>query len=297
MRRLAALTLCQAVILALPVWADNPAPGAKSDLETLREMRREAANRPRRIIFNNDGDDVIYTRKEPTPQALLALRTTLLIGSQVDSIFYSNSLCFGDALHSSQVFTPYVSREDLFKDNAMPDYLEHGIDPIQVMVDFGKANDIEIFWDMRMNDTHDAGLSGYGPLLLPQLKRDHPEWLVGAPDRQPPHGTWSSVNFAVPEIRDLAFRFFEEVCTRFDVDGIELDFLRHACFFKSVAWGGVASDEERDMMTDLIRRTREMTERIGMVRGRPILIAIRVPDCVDYSRDIGLDMGRTRFYG
>jgi len=183
-----------------------------------------------------------------------------------------------------------VSREDLFKDNAMPDYLRVGLEPIQVMADFCHNNGLEIFWDMRVNDTHDAGLTGYGPLLLPKLKKDHPEYLVGSADKQPPFGTWSSVNYAVPEVRDLAYRFFEEVCQRFDVDGIELDFLRHACFFKSVAWGGEASQEERDMMTDLLRRTREMTEREGMRRGRPILIAIRVPDSVEYSRAIGLDL-------
>ena len=48
---------------------------APLDLAKLRALRREAAHRPRRMIFNNDGDDVIYTKKEPTPEALLALRT------------------------------------------------------------------------------------------------------------------------------------------------------------------------------------------------------------------------------
>ncbi|MBU0606835.1 MAG: hypothetical protein KKI08_03065, partial [Armatimonadetes bacterium] len=274
MRTMTALLLSGGVLMLL---SQALAQNAPIDLAKLRAMRREAAHRPRRMVFNNDGDDVIYTRKEPTPEALLALRTTPLLGSQVDSIFYSNSMCFGDALHNSKVFTPFVSREDLCKDNGMPDYLRVGLDPIKVMADFCHTNGIEIFWDMRMNDTHDAGLTGYGPIMLPQLKKDHPEYLVGAPDKQPPHGTWSSVNYAVPEVRDLCYRFFEEVCQKFDVDGVEMDFFRHACFFKSVAWGGEASDEERDMMTDLVRRIRAMTEREGMRRGRPILIAIRVP--------------------
>jgi hypothetical protein len=265
---------------------------APLDLTKLRALRREAAHRPRRMIFNNDGDDVIYTKKEPTPEALLALRTTPLLGSQVDSIFYSNSMCFGWALHNSAVFPPFTSREDLCRDNAMPDYLRVGLDPIKVMADFGHAHGIEVFWDMRMNDTHDAGLTGYGPIMLPQLKKDHPEYLVGAPDKQPPYGTWSSVNYAVPEVRELCYRFFEEVCQRFDVDGVELDFFRHACFFKSVAWGGEASEEERAMMTDLVRRIRAMTERESLRRGRPILVAIRVPDSVEYSRAIGLDVER-----
>ncbi len=260
------------------------------DLASLREQRQRAAHRGRRLIFNNDGDDVIYTKKEPTAEALLALRTSPLLGSQVDSIFYSNSLCFGHSLHNSDVMEPFTCTEELFADNGLPQLMARGIDPIQVMVEFCHEHGIEIFWDMRMNDTHDAMIGGYGPYLRPQFKLDHPEYLVGSEDKQPPRGPWSSVNYAVPEVRDLAYRFFEEVCRRFDVDGIELDFFRHPCFFKSVAEGGRASQEELDMMTDLVRRTREMTEREGLRRGRPILIAIRAPDSLEYCRGIGLDV-------
>lgn len=271
------------------VGADHK-PSPINDLQSLRQARREAAHRQRRMIFNNDGDDVIYTRKAPTAEALLALRTTPLVGSQVDSIFYSNSLCFGQALHQSRVMEPFHSTEYIFKDNGLPQLLERGIDPIRVMVDFGHKHGMEVFWDMRMNDTHDAMIGGYGPYLRPKLKLDHPDYLVGSADKQPKYGPWSSVNYAVPEIRELAYRIFEEVCRKFDVDGVELDFFRHACFFKSVAQGGRASREELEMMTELVRRIRQMTEREGLRRGRPILVAIRVPDSVDYCRGIGLDL-------
>lgn len=269
-----------------------PAAEAKMDLQTLRAQRREAAQRRRRIIFNNDGDDVIYTKKDPTPAALLALRTAPLVGSQVDSIFYSNSLCFGQSLHRSAVMEPFTCRDYIFKDNALPDYLARGIDPIQVMVDFGHQHGIEVLWDMRVNDTHDAMTGGYGPYLRPKLKLEHPEFLCGTEATPPRHGTWCSVDYTHPEIRDLALRFFEEVCRRFDVDGIELDFFRHPCFFKTVADGGQATEAELEAMTEVVRRTREMTEAVGVARGRPILVAIRVPDSIEYCRGIGLDVER-----
>ncbi len=261
-----------------------------TDLADLRQQREEAAHRKRRMIFNNDGDDVIYTKKEPTAEALLALRTTPLVGSQVDSIFYSNSLCFGHALHNSKVMEPFTCTEAMFENNGLPQLMARAIDPIQVMVAFCHKHNIEIFWDMRMNDTHDSMIGGYGPYLRSKFKLDHPEYLAGTRDRHPKCGTWTSVDYAQPEVRDLAFRFFEEVCQSFDVDGIEMDFFRHACFFKSVAQGGQASQEELNMMTGLLRRTREMTEREGLRRGRPILIAIRVPDSVEYCKGIGLDV-------
>jgi len=46
----------------------------------MREMRREAARRARRIIFNNDGDDAVYECDEPTPENLLAQRTSRVPG-------------------------------------------------------------------------------------------------------------------------------------------------------------------------------------------------------------------------
>ncbi len=261
-----------------------------TSLAELKQQRKEAASRKRRVIFNNDGDDVIYTKKKPTAEALLAQRTTPLVGSQVDSVFYSNSLCFGQSLHDSKVMEPFTCTEAMFENNVLPELIARGIDPIQVMVEFGRKHDIEIFWDMRMNDTHDSMIGGYGPYLRPKFKLDHPEYLMGVRDRHPKCGTWTSVDYGQPEVRALAYRFFEEVCQRFEIDGLEMDFFRHACFFKSVAQGGRASQEELDMMTGLLRRIREMTEREGMRRGRPILIAIRVPDSVEYCKGIGLDV-------
>ena len=34
------------------------------------------------------------------------------------------------------------------------------------------------------------------------------------------------MDYGRPEIRDLAFRFVEEVCRNYDVDGVELDFVK-----------------------------------------------------------------------
>lgn len=61
-------------------------------------MPREAPHRKRHLIFNNDGDDVLYHARTPTKEAHLPVRTSPLPGSQVDSLFYSNSLCLGDAM-------------------------------------------------------------------------------------------------------------------------------------------------------------------------------------------------------
>ena len=272
--------------------------------------RREAAHRQRRLIFNNDGDDcVTILRSLPsTPESLLARRTTPLLGSQVDSIFYC-SLCGPKSYHPSNVSETYTKSMDLAveyygKDtptgqyfarvkNIVPDLIAQGTDPLKVMVEFSRANDIEIFCSMRMNDTHDGAHRPDKPYPdWPRFKEENPEYLTGSFEKKPRHGAWTAYDYGQAAVRDRKFRRLEEVCRNYDVDGIELDFFRHGVLFRSVAWGGKASAEELDMMTDLIRRLHRMTVEEGMKRGKPILIAVRVPDSVEYSRGIGLDIER-----
>ncbi len=144
---------------------------------------------------------------------------------------------------------------------------------------------------MRMNDTHDAFTDcWWGPLVISKLKKDHPEWLVGSETKRPKYGRWSAVDYGRQEIRDLAFQYIQEVCENYDVDGVELDFFRTPLFFRSQAMGQDVGQEERGMMTSMIRRIRKMTERVGIKRGRPILVAVRVPDSVGHCAAIGLDI-------
>ncbi len=281
------------LFLLLPLLLLFPQPSfAATNTPGWQQLHSQALNHPRRIIFNNDGNEPVYFCKKPTAEALLEPRTLALAGTQVDSIFYCTwSSGFGVFTHNTKVGQVFTNREAMFTNNLTGEFLARGIDPLRVMVDFAHSNRMELFWSMRMNDTHDASRAAYGPVMFAAnpLKRAHPEWLIADKAHPPKYGTWSAVNYSIPEIRDLAFRYCEEVCRNYDVDGLELDFFRHAFFFKSSATGAACTPAELEQMTSLIRRIRAMTEDLGRQRGRPILLAIRVPDSVPYARYIGLD--------
>ncbi|MBM3858920.1 MAG: hypothetical protein FJ395_04635 [Verrucomicrobia bacterium] len=290
------LLILLAVLGCLPVDAEPTA-----ELKKLRETRNQLAHRQRRVIFNNDGCDVLYYPKDEklTLEQFLARRTTSLAGTQVDTISYCTiSSGFSFFTHNTKVGAvltrqpgDYGIRPEMR--NITQELIDMGTDCLQAVLEFAHKNKMECFWSMRMNDTHDAAYRPDKPYLLyPQLKLDHPDWLVGDPIKRSRYGRWSSVDYARPEIRDLAFRFIEEVCQNYDVDGVELDFFRHLCYFKSTAHGGKSNDAEREMMTGLMRRVRAMTEEVGLKRKRPILIMVRVPDSVEFNRDMGLDVER-----
>lgn len=267
---------------------------APADLSALREARRQALDRPRRIIFNNDGNEPVYKAEDNSPEKLLALRTSPLVGSQVDSIFYCTwSSGFGLFTHDTKVGQVFATKEAMFATNRTTELLAAGTDPLRVVTDFGHKHGMEVMWSFRMNDTHDGASAEYGPIMLRanKLKNEHPEYLIGTPNNKPKFGAWTAVDYTLPEIRDLAFRYVEEVCQRYDIEGVELDFFRHPVFFRRAAMTGTACDDhERTLMTDLMRRIRSMTEAEGLRRGRPLLVAVRLPDSAEYCRDIGLDL-------
>jgi hypothetical protein len=273
-----------------------------TNIEELRQARKKAAHRKRRIIFNNDGNEPVYCLKGATATALLDCRTTPLLGSQVDSIFYctwsSGFSFFTHNTKAGQVFDTTANpkhpenKSGGFSRNKTADFIKQGTDPLQIMVEFCRENRIEIFWSFRMNDTHDAWGSWYGEHLFPQMKKDHPEWLVASKAKRSRHGGWSAMDFNHKEVRDLAVQFVEEVCENYDVDGIEMDFFRHPVYFKNPAWGKDATQEERDKMTSMVRRVRKVTERAGLKRGRPILVGVRVPDSFGYCKAMGFDIVR-----
>ena len=259
---------------------------------TMCEMRREAAGRRRRVIFNNDGCDVWMHDGIPTGEHLLAQRTVPLVGTHVDTIAYCPIHSgFAQTSHNTKVGSLYTGKHGSRAKNMTAELIAQGTDVLQVNVEFAHAHGLESFASLRMNDTHD-GWAGWDSPLLSPLKRDHPEWLLGTPDSPPAFGRWSAVNFALAPVRTLAFALIEELCTGYDIDGIELDFLRHETYFPSTAAGETCTDEERALMTGLLCRVRAMADEVARRRGRPLLISARVEDSIALSRDLGLDIER-----
>ena len=103
---------------------------------------------------------------------------------------------------------------------------------------------------------------------------------------------WSSLDFTYPEVREHIFSLIEEVCHGYDVDGVELDFLRHPRFFPPTMDGNPVDVDHLEMMTDLVRKIRKMADEVEQERGRPLLLAARTPFALAEARFVGLDVGQ-----
>jgi len=163
--------------------------------QDFKQQRKQLAHRQRRIIFNNDGCD-IDRMEGPKPSDLLAVLTAPLVGSHVDTIFYCTCIGFTLFYHNTElgeILGLDSGAEHRAKRARMVrELIKQGTDPLEVMVDFGQRHDIEVFWSMRMNDEHDQ----WHPQIIPQFKKDHPEYLFGTQEDRPPHGPWTGVDYA-----------------------------------------------------------------------------------------------------
>ena len=261
-------------------------------LEKLRAMRHQATSLKRRVILNNDGNSIVYRiqDKPVSVDSLLDDRTTSLAGSYVDTIMYCTWCGIGGhTTRMSNVSERLYSKQGILAKNMTEEYHKAGIDPLTAIVDFGRKKEIEVFWSLRMNDQHD-GL-GY-PDLLANFKRTHPELLFAPMGRDVTFGAWSGLDYTHQAVRDRAFAEFEEVCNGYDIDGIEMDFMRHMPHFRRMAFGDPCTQEDRNLMSGLVKRIRKMTEEVGMRRGRPILVSVRIPASVSACEANGLDILR-----
>ncbi|MBT3377186.1 MAG: family 10 glycosylhydrolase [Lentisphaerae bacterium] len=279
-------TLCLTQHAATPV-AEGKLP------EALAKARRELAHKPRRIVFNNDGDDHIAAGPA-TKEAFLKARLSPLRGSHVDTVVYCTSRPFGMYTHATQVGDVLVdpmARGD--RRNIVQELLQAGTDPLALAVEFCRESDMEILWTMRMNDCHDTSHSPDTPhVYFSSFKKEHPEWLLGTKANRPRIGNWTAVDFAQPEVSEFVCKVIEDVVARYDVDGVELDFFRHLVYFRSVAAGGEATSDERRVLTGMVRNVRTILDRRATQLGRPLLLTARTPDNPAYCRTIGIDLER-----
>jgi hypothetical protein len=156
---------------------------------------------------------------------------------------------------------------------------DDGIDPLRVFDEETKKRNIESFFSYRINGTD---MSMIKPLSKPLLKESHPEWLIRAWEAYHNPGYW---NFAIPEVRDYKVAILREIAENYNFDGIEIDFARiPICLAPGHQW------ENRAHLTEFMRDVRRMTQEVAQRRGRPFLIAARVPANVVGCHFDGMDV-------
>lgn len=259
----------------------------------LAKQRAEMKNRQRRIIYNNDGYEMSEAGAN-TPEGFLALRMKATLDTQVDSVFY----CTGAATmftHQAKVgetYGKFTSEGMTLTKNIQALDEQYKTDALALTSQFCHENDLEIFFTHRINDIHDCFIDWE----LSTFKREHPEYLMGKKGdwqkylESDPRRRWAALDFEIPEVRDYLLAIIDDVLARYDLDGIEIDYLRNPLFFRPTREGKPVTNEQVKILTGFQRRIRDLAYKHGNRRGRPILVATRVPVTKRMCRYVGIDI-------
>ena len=251
----------------------------------LEPARKAAVERQRRVIFNNDGDDLLHLDGPATAEKFLSVRTDHAAGTMVDSVFYFSRKPI------SPLYTGAVTSEPLA--GRLQDLAREGTDDLRLVIEASRKQGMEVFWSMRMNDIHD---NAKPESEIAQWKRDHRHLLMGRPgdkERFPPsdpRNIWTFVDYAHPEVRDLMVETFREVLAGYDVDGVDLDFLRHPAFFPETRLFKPVTRPHLEMMSEMVGRIRAEVLAASRRKGRPILMSVRVLPTLSQNLHFGFDV-------
>ncbi len=256
------------------------------------DAREKAAHRQRRMIFNNDGDDAWSAGAPLNKEGFLSMRLDHIGDCGVDSMFYCTTMSINSFTHDSQVTEVFTTQRGSAANNRMLELIKVQTDPLKLAIETCRKHDIEIIWTLRMNDVHDS----FVPEFLSQWKKDHPQLLMGTSeeargtgDRDPLH-FWSWADFEHQEVRDVILVAVKDVLDRYDVDGVDLDFQRHICYFKETRRYEPVTAEHCEMLTDLVGKIRKEVLAASERKGKPILLSARVLAKLEQNRRFGLDL-------
>lgn len=268
---------------------DATATFAAEENGGLLNARRQAVNRRRRVVYNNDGDD-IWAKGADTVEKFLAVRHTPLLNTHVDSIHYCTTQSFNHFTHDTSVAEIFRAKSGKFVGNNLQTFLNEKTDGLRMSSEFARKNGLESIWTLRMNDIHDAWTAEF----LPDWKRHDPtrvmSALAAAKDFKDRRRLWSLVDFEHSDVQPRLVEVVQEVLQNYDVDGIELDFMRAPFYFRTGYQGQPATEAQVGVLTRLVQVIRQLVLQESEKQGKPLLLTARVPSTVALCRRIGIDI-------
>lgn len=306
------MTLLPAVFLVTALFAPLaavPAAEPSTDLLGARGLPR--------VLYNDDGFDLtaqayIPVASDPfTPSSLwvptgrhvplepiaalddfLAYRIGPLEHSAVKGLSYCGN--FGPAIWDlKRVGSAEAKRDNL---------AALGDDPLVPILNWWRKDGRTFFFSMRMNDLHHS--FGTFPNWWDPVRRAHRAfflkpptdeewqskfvpWLAGKGPNPCAKSVQSRIDvgydYSRPEVRAHHLGILREACRRYDLDGVEFDWLRSAVYFRT-------GEVNAEILTEFVGQAHEIVAEAAKQRGHPVRLVCRVPDTPEKALDVGLDV-------
>lgn len=171
-----------------------------------------------------------------------------------------------------------------FKSNALHTKIlfDNVKDPFGLRIAYGRELGRKVYLSMRMNDVH--WVENIDSTMVSDFWREHQDCQT-ASFTNPGQWWFHSFNYAKPEVYSFHLALVKEYLTRFDPDGLELDWMRTPYYFE-FGW----EVENAPILTEFLRESRKLAKECAEKNGHPVDLTVRVPADPDDARRMGFDV-------
>ena len=157
-----------------------------------------------------------------------------------------------------------------------------GTDALKVVTSHMHRKGKEVLAAIRMSDTHHREISAESPLCsLFAVK--NPQFVIRQPDQRTNE---TALDYSYPQVRAHRLAIMKEVVEEYDVDGLELNFVRWAKHFPRNK-----GREKADILTRYIETIHKMMATAAGKRGRkPLTLGVRIPESIEACWRAGVDI-------
>lgn len=104
---------------------------------SLQAARKAAVERQRRVIFNNDGDDLLHLDGPATAEKFLSVRTDHAAGTMVDTVFYFSRRPISPLYSGAVRSEPLATR--------LQELAREGADDLGLVIEASRRQGVEVF--------------------------------------------------------------------------------------------------------------------------------------------------------
>jgi D-amino peptidase len=157
-----------------------------------------------------------------------------------------------------------------------------GTDALKVVTEHLHAKGKQVLAAIRMSDTHHRSIEHTNP-LCPKFAIEHPQFVIKQPDGRTNE---TALDYSHAEVREHRVGIMREIAEEYNVDGLELNFVRWAKHFPRDK-----GREQAPVMTKYVGRIRELLDVAAKKRRRDRLtLGVRVPESIDACWLAGVDI-------
>ncbi len=244
----------------------------------------------KKIYFNEDNEHfyACHPVSDMTEEGVRRLVDTYAETGTIKGLLFCANM--QRALYDSDVWErfsdidddgPYVQNLKLLS--------KRGIDHFAVWLKRSKELGIENWLTMRMNDSHGLKEADRNMLECHHNKWPSEKWRRSRQLRRAPYRSersWEgSYNYLLQEVRDHHLALIEELFERYDMFGLEMDWMRWGMMFAP----GFEREGQK-LLTEFVIRVRELADAAEKRYGHPVKLAHRVPANPESCLNLGFNV-------